>query len=540
MKLKNPLFFSFCFALPFAAMLAYVGRLDLLSSFVIEFVFLCFANNFIRSDIVRRILWGAYFIILGVQAASLFSSGQYLMPLALSNSAEFGSLGISAFIKIIGVFVLFVLFSQVMVCRGRPTKSRYVNIVVVISALALSCVVQGPIQSLYNTFKFYYLQVTFTPNAKVGDEGKLFLKTHFYNDPIDRKMSFKDYNVIVIFTEGISSEVIGKTNGRTFSITPNLDRLTHEGINVTNYYNHTAATFRGLRGQLTSGYQYRDGVTNEGTGINQLSTNEINNIYLQRQITLPEILTKSGYHNYFIASTEKNSALNTMLKTLKFDQVLGMGNFVGYQHDRMTDKQTFNALRDFLRGKEKNNERFFVGVYPSGTHHGQDSPNEKFADGTNALYNKFYNFDFQLGKFVESFKNSALYDNTLLIITADHATFPSTDYKKSFNSNAQFFVNDMPLIIIGKDVKPQVINAHAQNSLSLAPTLLHMLGIQYSMNYFLGCSLFDVSCKSPFSHSTAIGDDFFITNEDGTVTLLPYNDSSETKRLIRQFYNISG
>jgi arylsulfatase A-like enzyme len=540
MKFNNPFIFAFFSALPFAAMLAYVGRLDLISSFIIEFASVCIVNNFLRRDIARRVVWGAYYIILGVQAASVFSSGQYLMPLALSNSAEFGSLGISAFVKIVAVFVFFVLFSQVLICRARPTKRLFINIMLLLCALVLPCIVQGPIQSLYNTIKFYYLQVTFTPNAKVGDDGKLFLKTHFYNEPIDKKMSFKDHNVIVIFTEGISSEIIGKTNGRTFSITPNIDRLTHEGINVTNYYNHTAATFRGLRGQLTSGYQYRDGVTNEGTGINQLTTKEINNIYLQRQVSLPEILKKSGYHNYFIASTEKNSALNTMLKTLKFDQVLGMGNFVGYQHDRMTDKQTFNALRDFLRGKEKSNERFFIGVYPSGTHHGQDSPNEKFADGKNALYNKFYNYDFQLGKFVDFFKNSDLYDNTLLVITADHATFPSTDYKKSFNSSAHFFVNDMPLIIIGKEVKPQIIDAHAQNSLSLAPTLLHLLGIQYSMNYFLGCSLFDLSCKSPFSHSTAIGDDFFITNEDGTVMLLPYNDTSETKRLIRQFYNISG
>lgn len=92
-----------------------------------------------------------------------------------------------------------------------------------------------------------------------------------------------------------------------------------------------------------------------------------------------------------------------MLKTLNFDKVLGMGDFIGYQRDRMTDKQTFNALQYFLRSQENKNERFFIGVYPSGTHHGQDSPNEKYFDGSNPLYNKFYNYDFQLGKFVDFF-----------------------------------------------------------------------------------------------------------------------------------------
>ena len=540
MKFNSPLISIVSSILLYSLILAYADRFDLFYSFIIEFTFICIAFNFIKTISIRRILWATYFTILGVQASSLFSSGQYLMPLALSNSAEFESLGMTAFIKVVGIFVVYILFSQVMFWHGRATKIKSLNISLALCALLFSLFCHGPIQELYYTFKFYYLQVTFKPNNKVGEGGKDFLKPNFYNQEIDKKLNFKNYNVIVVFTEGISSEVIGKTNGRAFSITPGLDKLAYEGINFTNYYNHTAATFRGLRGQLTSGYQYRDGVTNEGTGINQLSATEIDDIYLQRQVTLPEILSKFGYQSYFIASTEKNSSLNTMLKTLKFDQVLGMGNFVGYQNDRMTDKQTFNAVRDFLRSNEKKHEKFFIGVYPSGTHHGQDSPNEKFSDGKNALFNKFYNYDVQLGRFVEFFKKSNFYDNTLLVITADHSTFPSTDYKKSFNSNAQYFVNSMPLIILGKEVKPQIIDAKGQNSLSLAPTLLHMLSIQYSMNYFLGCSLFEPNCRSNFSHSTAIGDDFFVTHKDGTVTLLPFNDNSETKRLIRLFYNISG
>ncbi|WP_307721949.1 sulfatase-like hydrolase/transferase, partial [Escherichia coli] len=74
------------------------------------------------------------------------------------------------------------------------------------------------------------------------------------------------------------------------------------------------------------------------------------------------------------------------------------------------------------RSQENKKEHFFIGVYPSGTHHGQDSPNEKYFDGKNPLYNKFYNYDFQLGKFVDFFRRSSFYNNTLLIITSDHST----------------------------------------------------------------------------------------------------------------------
>ncbi|HEO9821177.1 TPA: sulfatase-like hydrolase/transferase, partial [Escherichia coli] len=175
--------------------------------------------------------------------------------------------------------------------------------------------------------------------------------TSVFINPIENNYSFKGRNVIVIFAEGFSSEIMGNAKPRAFSVTPNLDKLSTEALSFKNYYNHTAATFRGLRGQLTSGYQFRDGLTDAGTGIAQLSKAEINNIYLHRQTSLPDILKEYGYKSYFIASTEKNSPLNTMLKTLNFDKVLGMGDFIGYQRDRMTDKQTFNALQYFLRSQ---------------------------------------------------------------------------------------------------------------------------------------------------------------------------------------------
>ncbi|MED9469253.1 sulfatase-like hydrolase/transferase, partial [Escherichia marmotae] len=261
-----------------------------------------------------------------------------------------------------------------------------------------------PVYAFYETAKLYYLQQTYKPSKKIGDAGKSFLKSSLFINPIENNNSFKERNVIVIFTEGFSSEIIGNTKSGVLPVTPNLNKLSNEALSFKNYYNHTAATFRGLRGQLTSGYQFRDGLTDSGTGIAQLSNSEINNIYLHRQTSLPDILKEYGYKSYFIASTEKNSPLNTMLKTLNFDKVLGMGDFIGYQRDRMTDKQTFNALRNFLSSLENKKEHFFIGVYPSGTHHGQDSPNEKYFDGSNPLLNKFYNYDFQLGKFVDFFR----------------------------------------------------------------------------------------------------------------------------------------
>ncbi|EFK7794555.1 arylsulfatase [Escherichia coli] len=465
------------------------------------------------------------------------------MPLALSNAAEVESLGIGEVIKVFSIFILFVIVSFVTMPSGALVgriKYYKFSFFCIVLLLVCSFISTGPVYAFYETAKLYYLQQTFKPSEKIGDAGKSFLKTSVFITPLQNNNNFKGRNVIVIFAEGFSSEIIGNSKMAHFPITPNLDKLSTEALSFKNYYNHTAATFRGLRGQLTSGYQFRDGLTDAGTGIAQLSNVEINNIYLHRQKSLPDILKEYGYKSYFIASTEKNSPLNTMLKTLNFDKVLGMGDFIGYQRDRMTDKQTFNALQYFLRSQENKNERFFIGVYPSGTHHGQDSPNEKYFDGSNPLYNKFYNYDFQLGKFVDFFRRSSFYGNTLLIITSDHSTFPSTEYKKSFNSDSRYFVDKIPFLIIGKNITPEVLDAGGENSLSFAPTILHMLGIQYSMNYFLGCSLLDKTCTSPFSHLSAIGSDYFNIGKENHVELIQNNSGNELIKLAERFYNISG
>ncbi|EOT9368531.1 LTA synthase family protein [Escherichia coli] len=527
----------------FLSILLYSGRADSVLLFTIEYTLASMAIFLIKRKFISNILWGIYLSILGVQAASLFSSGQYLMPLALSNAAEVESLGIGEVIKVFSIFILFVIVSFVTMPSGALVgriKYYKFSFFCIVLLLVCSFISTGPVYAFYETAKLYYLQQTFKPSEKIGDAGKSFLKTSVFITPLQNNNNFKGRNVIVIFAEGFSSEIIGNSKMAHFPITPNLDKLSTEALSFKNYYNHTAATFRGLRGQLTSGYQFRDGLTDAGTGIAQLSNVEINNIYLHRQTSLPDILKEYGYKSYFIASTEKNSPLNTMLKTLNFDKVLGMGDFIGYQRDRMTDKQTFNALQYFLRSQENKNERFFIGVYPSGTHHGQDSPNEKYFDGSNPLYNKFYNYDFQLGKFVDFFRRSSFYGNTLLIITSDHSTFPSTEYKKSFNSDSRYFVDKIPFLIIGKNITPEVLDAGGENSLSFAPTILHMLGIQYSMSYFLGCSLLDKTCTSPFSHLSAIGSDYFNIGKENHVELIQNNSGNELIKLAERFYNISG
>ncbi|HFG3453958.1 TPA: LTA synthase family protein, partial [Escherichia coli] len=106
----------------FLSILLYSGRVDSVFLFSIEYTFISVAIFLIKRKFVSNILWVIYLSILGVQAASLFSSGQYLMPLALSNAAEIESLGIGEVIKVFFVFILFIIISFITLPSGALTE----------------------------------------------------------------------------------------------------------------------------------------------------------------------------------------------------------------------------------------------------------------------------------------------------------------------------------------------------------------------------------------------------------------------------------
>lgn len=512
----------------------FIGRFDLLFWLCLE-ILLVYYTSYLFSRWGRLFFWGLYCIALGVQVSSVYSTGNYIIPLTLSNIGEYSAIGWDAVLKIVIIIISFIFLAfLILLTRAIPSRNRWLGLVFMITAIYLG---PTPLHMLISSFISYYSQVTYKPNYNYPDIAKSFLKVGIWSDKSNSpSLSIQKPNVIVIFTEGMSSEIIDVVNNRDLNLTPTFDMLYQNSIVFENYYNHTAATFRGLRGQLTSAYQFKDGIGSHQDGFAEISNEKVTSTYSKRLVSLPEILNKHGYKTYFLSSTDRNSTLNSMLKTMSFTKVFGMGDFKFYQEDRMTDKQTFASLKSVLSSQQQ--QPFFIGVYPSGTHHGRDSPDAKYGDGKNIYYNKFYNYDAELGDFISYFNKSIYAKNTILIITADHSTFPTPEFKQSFGIKANYFVDKIPLIIYGADLSPQKIDAQGYNSLSLTPTILQLLNINNEPNYFLGCSLFDKVCKSQFSTISAIGDSYYETHSD---IYSEYNVKEILPNLIiKEFYNVSG
>lgn len=512
------------------------GRIDLLFWICLEVSIVYYLLFFLNIK-TRNVIWAIYNIILGSQIASIYSSGYYIIPLTLSNAGEYSALGIGAIVKLLLIILAFLFSSFLIRVIQYNNQLTFMKLLSVILSIIIIAFLPVPLHVFANTASSYYSQVTYKPGYDYPEYAKKYLKASVWNEDVSvSSLNKKNQNIIVIFTEGMSSAIIDRVNHQQLNITPNIDALYDSSLVFENYYNHTAATFRGLRGQLTSAYQYKDGINSQQDGFAQISNEKVTSIYQKRLVSLPEILNKYGYKTYFLASTDRNSTLNTMLKSMPFTHVYGMGDFDGYQDDRMTDRQTFTALKTLL--SEQQNQPFFIGVYPSGTHHGRDSPDLKYKDGRNPYYNKFHNYDAQLGEFIKYFDKSNFANNTLLIITADHSTFPTPEFKNSFGVKADYFVDQIPLILHSANISHQKINAKGYNSLSLTPTILQLIDINNEPNYFLGCSLLDKHCSSRFSNISAVGDAYYQTSAGAypeyNVKELPESMS------IKEFYNISG
>jgi arylsulfatase A-like enzyme len=126
-----------------------------------------------------------------------------------------------------------------------------------------------------------------------------------------------------------------------------------------------------------------------------------------------------------------------------------------------------------------------------------------------------HNYDHAVGLFLDYFLHSAYADNTILVFTTDHATYPEPDYRTVAGKDLKpYFVDRIPLLIDDPFHQlPHEFDAAGRNSLDLAPTLLQLLGIRTARNSFLGHSLFEP--RSFATGFTALGSRFYLTTTHG-------------------------
>lgn len=479
--------------------------------FILEISLLMIKKSF-------RVFILPFFIFHACEITNFFIVGQIIDVITILNINEYKALGIYTLIKIFIIFTVYILLWVPSYINNNSiiNNTRY-NIIYTVGFISLILTIHTPIFYFINTIKQAYTIYSF----RINPENKSsFLNMHVSSQKIP--YNYKDYNIILLFTEGTSNYVLSE------QITPNAIYLKNKGLTFDNYFSHTAATFRGIRGQLLSGYQFIGGYYRDKTGLSQTNKLLLKS-KIPQDINLVSILSENGYKTIFISPHAQNGTFTNFLEQIGFSNIIS-----AYADKTSTDKELYDLIYKNIMHEHEKGEKFFIASYIYGTHFDMDSPDLKYGDGSNSYLNKFYNQDHWFGEFFKKLENTDVLNNTLLIFTSDHATYPSLDCKKTFNTKSDYFVDRIPLIFYTKNMQHVVIDAKNRNSIDFAPTVLNMLNID-SPNYFLGKSLF-TDTGSVFSYISTVGG-FFDTS---TGEIIKKDPDEDILKKIKDYFLIFG
>jgi glucan phosphoethanolaminetransferase (alkaline phosphatase superfamily) len=300
-------------------------------------------------------------------------------------------------------------------------------------------------------------------------------------------------NVIVIFAESLSARLSGVYRPELKQLTPNMIEFANHGMVFRNYFNHVTPTIVGVRGQLCSIFPY---LQNRAWS-NTVFRPDIGNI-----TCLPHILNSAGYQTYFFGYPHPESTFfEYQMKSSGFGNTLFFQDFLNRlvsenerperQRQGNSDRQMFTGLVNFLKISTPE-QPHFVAMSTLGTHPSLElldsqtrHPMEK-----NLKLNLIYNLDRQFGVFWEYFKSSPWYDNTIVILTADHAHTASIPFKEIAGPDYKNENFDRVSLLIYLPGQPASESDVYSSSVDLAPSILQMLNIQSVDNSFMGRSIF--------------------------------------------------
>ncbi len=301
-------------------------------------------------------------------------------------------------------------------------------------------------------------------------------------------LNTKKPNIIFIIWEGFTAKVVGPLGGDPL-ITPNFNRYTKEGLLFTNFYANGDRTDKGLV-SLLSGYypQPKKSIIKMPMKSKKLPL-------------LSQSMKIMGYHNSFYYGGDLNFGnMNTYLYNKGIDQIYGSEIFERKDWNSkwgVHDHVLFERIIQDLKLNKQN--PFFKTILTLTSHEPYEFPG-KYRFGKNSELNKFKSSmaytDKAIGDFVAFAKTQDWWDNSLIIITADHGHPLPNNENEVFNTPNRFKI---PMLWLGGALtNTGTVNDNLGSQVDLAFTLIDLLGADNSLFEF-GTHLFN-SNKKRFVH----------------------------------------
>ena len=280
-------------------------------------------------------------------------------------------------------------------------------------------------------------------------------------DSIPELLTTKNPNIILILMESFSANAIEVLGGEA-GVTPNINRLSKEGILFSNMYANSFRTDRGIVAVL-NGY------------LAQPTTSIMK--YPAKSQTLPSIaksLQKKGYTSDMLYGGDINF---TNMQSYFFSS--------GYS--KVTADRDF-PLKSRLSKWGANDDITFAHLYQSMIDNSRKEPffstfltlssHEPFEVPYNRLKDPYLNSvaftDSCLGDFIDKLKKLPLWNNTLIVLVSDHGFRYPASVKE--HDPKRYHI---PMLWLGGAIKEPRVIANYGNQTDLAATLLYQLDLPH-------------------------------------------------------------
>ncbi len=278
-----------------------------------------------------------------------------------------------------------------------------------------------------------------------------------------RILSTNRPNIILIIMESLTAKLTGFAGGEK-GVTPNLDKIAKEGLAFTNIY---AAGDRSEKGQVAifSGYP------------NQAITSIIKTpTKTQGLPSLNRILQKAGYYTSFTYGGELEFAnIKSYLLNTGYENLVSKYSFPLAERTTSWGVHDHFVFQKFYSDLQKTPQPFFATLFTLSSHEPFDvpmHPHFKGNDETVLFKNAVYYTDSTIGNFINKIKQEKWWDNTLVILVADHGhPLPGNDEN---DKPSKFHI---PLIFYGGALKIKGTYAKTGSQTDIASTLLHQLDL---------------------------------------------------------------
>lgn len=275
-------------------------------------------------------------------------------------------------------------------------------------------------------------------------------------------------NVVLIFMESMSAHLMGSF-GSTKGLTPYLDSLYQQSLSFSHFYSAGIHTNHGMYATL-----YSFPVI--------MKRNAMKGSVIPIYSGLPTILQENGYHNLFFMTHESQyDNMNAFFRTNGFDEIYAQEN---YPSDKVVN--SFGVQDDFLyqfalpilNEKAATGQPFFTVLLSISNHPPYVIPPYFKPRSTTPEEQIVEYADWAIKQFMTEAQKQPWFDNTIFVLLGDHGKLvgsPDCEIPRSYNH--------IPLMIYGKDIRPEIKNEFG-GQVDVAPTLLGLLNISYIQNNF--------------------------------------------------------